>query len=165
MNMKTMEGLMGANTSSSLMDTPMRIYQEAKGRGDTAVMERAMGYAGQMADSAQEYQVKTEKGMEEEARETREKEKAEREKAIEKRREENEKLEERIREAGNEGTGSGDIRRGDISADTVEISEEGKAAVKESVETAVEAPAESVIYTKTGGVVGMEQEASISVSV
>ena len=38
-----------------LMNTPMRVYKEAERRGDTAVMERAMGYAGDFADKAEDY--------------------------------------------------------------------------------------------------------------
>ncbi len=37
------------------------------GTGDTAVMERAMGYAGDFAGNAERYQKKAEKGMKEEA--------------------------------------------------------------------------------------------------
>lgn len=45
MNTKTMEGLVGARTNMNLMNTPMRVFKEARRKGDTATMERAMGYA------------------------------------------------------------------------------------------------------------------------
>lgn len=165
MHTKTMEGLAGANMSMKLMNTPMRVYKEAERRGDTAVMERAMGYACDFADKAKDYQKTTEKGMEEDAKEAREKAKTEQENAIRKRKEEREKLEKRIAESRKEDT------------DTVSISENGKAALDgktDSVQTGadngipVEETAdaikmEPVIYTKTGEV--SESGINISVSV
>lgn len=32
-----------------LLNTPFRVYKDAERRGDTAVMERAMGYVGEFA--------------------------------------------------------------------------------------------------------------------
>ena len=62
MHTKTMEGLAGANMSMKLMNTPLRVYKEAERRGDTTVMERAMGYVKNFADKAEDYQKVTEKG-------------------------------------------------------------------------------------------------------
>ena len=84
MHTKTMEGLAGASMNMKLMNTPMRVYKEAERRGDTAVMERAMGYTCDFADKAKDYQKTTEKGMEEDAKEAREKAKTEQENAIRK---------------------------------------------------------------------------------
>ena len=61
MNSKTVEGLVGARTNVNLLNTPMRIYEEASRRGDTAAMERAIGYAGVVSDKAEEYQVKADR--------------------------------------------------------------------------------------------------------
>ena len=58
MNTKTMEGLSGASANMKLVNTPMRVFREAKRRGDTATMERAMGYAGQFFNKAEEYKNK-----------------------------------------------------------------------------------------------------------
>ena len=44
--------------SMKLMNTLMRVYKEAERRGDTAVMERVMGYVGELADKAEDYQKK-----------------------------------------------------------------------------------------------------------
>ena len=44
MHTKTMEGLAGASMNMKLLNTPFRVYKDAGRRGDTAVMERAMGY-------------------------------------------------------------------------------------------------------------------------
>ena len=163
MNTKTMEGLVGARTNMNLMNTPMRVFKEARRKGDTATMERAMGYADEFSDKAEDYKTEADKGMEEDAREAREKAKLQREEAIQERREEREKLEDRI-----EGN-----RNADTNTDTVEISEEGKALLKDNVDSGsigsdeikMDAVKEPVTYTKTGETVSAEHEASISVSV
>ena len=163
MNSKTMEGLVGARTNMNLLNTPMRVFKEARRKGDTETMERAMGYVGDFSDKAEDYKAKADKGMEEDAQEAREKAKAQREEAIQKRREEREKLESKIEES----------READTNADTVEISEEGKVLLKDNIEpdSAVsaeiktDAVKEPVIYTKTGETAPSEQGASISVSV
>ena len=80
MHTKTMEGLAGASMNMKLLNTPLRVYKDAERRGDTAVMERAMGYVGEFADKAEDYQKKAEKGMKEDAKEAREKAKTEQEK-------------------------------------------------------------------------------------
>ena len=156
MNTKTMEGIVGARTNMNLLNTPMRVYKEARRKGDTATMERAMGYVGEFSDKAEDYKAEADKGMEEDAKESREKAKLQREEAIQKRREEREKLEERIEE------------NRDADTDTVEISEEGKVLLKDNVdfdEIKMDAVKEPVTYTKTGETVPSEQGASISVSV
>ena len=104
MHAKTMEGLAGASMSMKLMNTPMRVYKEAERRGDTAVMEQAMGYASDFADKAEDYRKTSEKGMKEDVKEAREKTKTEQENAIRKRKEEREEQEKRIAESRNEDT-------------------------------------------------------------
>lgn len=162
MHAKTMEGLAGASMSMKLMNTPIRVYKEAERRGDTAVMERAMGYASDFADKAEDYQKTTEKGMKEDAKEAREKAKAEQENAIQKRREQREELEKRKEEN----------RKGDT--DAMSISESGKVVLSDksdpdnsisAQETADSIKMESVIYTKTGEATGDKPGANISVSV
>ena len=165
MHTKTMEGLVGARTNMNLMNTPMRVFKEARRKGDTATMERAMGYVDDFSDKAKEYQAEADKGMEEDAKEARKKAELQREEAVRKRREEREKLEAKIEEN----------RNADTNADTVEISEDGKVLLKDNldtdavgVETVVvksDAVKEPVTYTKAGDAVPMEQETSISVSV
>ncbi len=167
MHTKTMEGLTGASMSMKLMNTPMRVYKEAEHRGDTAAMERAMGYAGDFADKAEDYRKTTEKGMKEDAKEASEKAKTEQENAIQKRREQRGELEERIAKS----------RNGDT--DTVSISESGKAALNgktDSVqtgadngisaeETADAVKTEPATYSKTGEKAEFEPGANFSVSV
>ena len=167
MHTKTMEGLAGASMSMELLNTPFRIYKAAEQRGDIAVMERAMGYVGEFADKAEDYQKKAEKGIEEDAKEAREKAKTEQENAIQKRREQREEMEKRIVES----------RNGDT--DTVSVSESGKAVLDGKADS-VQAGAdngisvdgttdvikmEPVIYTKTGEALKSESGTNISVSV
>ena len=165
MHTKTMEGLAGASMNMKLLNTPFSVYKDAERRGDTAVMERAMGYAGEFADKAEDYQKKAEKGMKEDAKEAREKAELQREEVVQKRREEREKLETKIEEN----------RNADSNTDIVEISEEGKVLLKdnlasdavgaETVAVKSDTVKEPVTYSKTGDAVPMEQETSISVSV
>ena len=165
MHAKTMEGLAGASMNMKMMSTPFRVYQEAERRGDTSVMERAMGYVGETADKTEDYQKKVEKGMEEEAKEAREKAKSEQENAIRKRKEEHGEQEKRIAESRNGNT------------DTVSISENGKTILGERSDlaqagTVSNMPAETVdvvktepvIYTKTGEATKPESGTNISVS-
>ena len=165
MHTKTMEGLIGARTNMNLMNTPMRVFKEARRKGDTETMERAMGYVGDFSDKAEEYKAEADKGMEEDAKEARKKAELQREEAVQKRREEREKLKAKIEEN----------RNADTNADTVEISEEGKVLLKDNLDTDAvgvetdvvksDAVKEPVTYTKAGDAVPMEQETSISVSV
>lgn len=167
MHTKTMEGLAGASTNMKMLNTPFGVYKEARRKGDTAVMERAMGYVNEFAGKAEEYQKKAEEGMKEDAKEAREKAELEQENAIRKRKEEREELEKRIAESRNE------------NGDTVEISESQKAiwsedinpdqtgtdskvSAKEAEDTVKMKP---VIYTKTGEAVQLEPGANIAVSV
>ena len=167
MNTKTMEGLVGARTNMNLLNTPMRVYKEARRKGDTATMERAMGYVGEYSDKADEYKAEADKGMEEDAREAREKVKLQCEEAIRKRKEEREKLEDRIEENRNADTNT------DTKACLLEISEEGKVLLKDNIDSGsagsdeikMDAAKNPVTYTKTGEAIPSKQGVSISVSV
>lgn len=170
MNAKTMEGIAGAGTNMKLIETPMRVFRDARRRGDLAVMERALGYAGDFADKSREYMVKADEGMEEDAKKAREEREEEQEKAIQKRREEREKLEERLRADANQKTNAEksadkstdngtDVNHSAASdTDTVYISEEGKVLLKEqtaSFDTASDGTKaavlkEAVFYTSDG---------------
>ena len=133
MHTKTMEGLIGARTNMNLVDTPMRVYKEARRKGDLGAMERAMGYA---------------------------KEKLEREEELEK------KWEEKREEGGEQ------ISRLE-HADTVELSEEGKAFMRENQDSGIDdvsLPAtnpavvkEPVLYTSAGMTKPAESKPKVSV--
>ena len=163
MNMKTVEGLVGARININLSDTAMSVYREASQKGDTAAMERALGYAGQMTNQAEAYEAKAEEGMKADAKELKEKAKADQEKVIEKRREEREQLEARIEKSR------------EPEDDIVQISEEGKAALQESAGAEDTDSADSsasdtgeippVVYTSTGevNIQALETEPGLSV--
>ena len=124
MNTKTMEGLIGAGKNIELANTPMRVYKEARRKGDLATMERTMGYAGEFAVKADEYRAQADQGTQEEAKENRKKAELERKEAIRNRREEREKPEQEIaarREEHKESTESIDDTATDLksSAETV----------------------------------------------
>lgn len=163
MHTKTMEGLIGARTNMNLMNTPMCVYKEARRKGDSETMERAMGYVGECSDRAEEYKAEADEGMKKDAEEARKIAKEQREEAIQKRRDEREKLEKKIEEN----------RNGDANTEAVEISEEGKVLLKDSTglddtvsaETKTDTVSEPVTYTKTGETVSAEQSISTSISV
>lgn len=164
MNMKTVEGLIGARSNINLSDTAMGVYRQAAQKGDTATAERALGYAGDMVDQAESYETKAEEGMKADAKELRKKAKADQEKVAEKRKEDQRELEARI-EQGRKPDG-----------DTVEISKEGIAALAEDsgTETAgsADAPSNSgtsemppVVYNSAGELSPQEAPAQVSVVV
>lgn len=167
MNTKTMEGLVGAGTNMNLINTPMRVYREAERKGNTAVMERAMGYVGEFGNKAEAYKAKAEEGLKEDAEAAREKAKSEQEKAIEKRREERTQLKERMEEnrrtsadAGVAAGGEKD-REGKVSINVTGGSSDGT----DSGETEKSTVKEPVLYTKTGEVSRAEQPSDISISI
>lgn len=163
MHTKTMEGLIGARTNVNLTSTPMRVYEEARRKGDSETMERAVGYAGECLDQAEEYKAEADEGMKKDVEENRKIAQEQREEAIQKCRDEREKLEKKAEEN----------RNGDADTDTVEISEEGKVLLKDSADmdnavsakTKTDAVGEPVTYTKIGETVSAEQSAGTSISV
>lgn len=165
MNTKTMEGLVGASTSINLLDTPFKVYKEARQKGDTGTMERAMGYVGEFSGKAEKYKAEADEGMKEDAKEAREKAELERERMIQKRREERQEFEKRTEE--------------NRSKDTVELSEAGKELLKDngdlgsadsdsSVSAEIRTDAvktEPVIYTKDGGAALSSEGTGVNISV
>lgn len=118
MNTKTMEGLVGAGTNMKMTETPMRVFKEARRRGDIATMERAMGYVSEFSERSGDYKSEADQGMKEDAEEARKKAELEAEKAIQKRKEEREQQKEQLEESKNKDQ--------DNIVDVVEISEDGK---------------------------------------
>ena len=163
MHLKTMEGLTGARTNMNLLNTPFRVYKEARLKGDTEKMGQAMGYMSDCHKAACEYKEEADEGMKKDVEETRKIAKEQREEAIQNRRKEREKLEERIEEN----------RNGDADTDIVEISEEGKVLLKDSTglddtvsaETKTDTVRKPITYTKTGETVSAEQGISTNISV
>ena len=136
MQAKTMEGLVGARTNIEVMQTPMRVYKDARRRGDMAVMERSMDYAGDFAEKAAQYKETAAEGMEEDAKEAKKQAEAVREKSREARRtqreeqmEHLEKIRDNAKTGGEDAAGTGEI--GEVT-DEVEISAEGRALLDAS---------------------------------
>lgn len=187
MHTKTMEGLIGARTNMNMTEVPMRVFKEARRKGDTATMERAMGYVNDFQDRAYDYKDKADEGMKEEAKEDREKEKLEREQALEKRREERRqeqaKLQEQIQEThakaqtspeagtqnkadnttGLHAVGTDKNTQEDTESsrkqttDTVEISPEGQALYNQANNDGHTTPKQPSFYSSAGVAKRMEQ--------
>lgn len=160
---KTMEGLTGARTNLNLRNVPMKVYKEARRKGDLGTMERAMDYAGDFTEKAEEYRKKADEGMQEEAEEAKKQEQRQREKLIEKRKAEREQIQEKIesereeksankKEHTIESTTTGDSTEyTEGRADTVQLSTEGKEMLKESaIKRNTNFEQEPVLYTKSG---------------
>ncbi len=123
MHAKTMEGLIGARTNMELLNTPFRVFKEARLKGDTAMMERAMGYMNECEEDAYEYKEVADEGMKKDAEETRKIAEEQREEMIKNRRTEREEQQKKLEEERQEKLGQKPV-------DTVEISEEGKVLLK-----------------------------------
>ena len=159
MNIKTMEGLAGANTSIQLISTPMSVAKEAERKGDTEKLKRALSYASEMADQAEQYSEKTDEGMKLEAKEAKEQEELRQEELIKARKAEREEQENRIKE--------GEGKQKEASFDVAEISEEGKHQV-EMADTSSSVPAElsqNVTYDKSGEAVEAVAETKENIDV
>ncbi len=155
MNVKTMEGLAGANASIHLMSTPMGIAKEAENKGDTEKMKRALSYASQMTDQAEAYGEKTSKGMELDAEEAKKQEELRQEEWIQARRKEREELEKKVKE--------GEEASGEAGLDSVEISGEGKYQAEMAAPSADNAP--DVVYDKSGEAVEAAAETGENINV
>lgn len=133
MRAASMERLIGAYANMKLSETPMRVYREAERRGDTEGMERAMGYVTEFQEKAQEYADKIPEELAKELREERREQELRQNQGIEQRREETQKYQETLQECSPSG-----MQR----ADSVEISQEGQAALKGDIQ--IKAPTAAV---------------------
>lgn len=86
MDVRMIEGMLGAGRSVRLANTPMSVYRRACAEGDPERMQRALGYAGGCTEEAERSREKLEEGLEAEARAERKKARLEREAALEARR-------------------------------------------------------------------------------
>lgn len=66
---KTADGLLGANNAMNVIRTPMKVFKEARAKGDTAMMERAMGYVEKTNTAAWESKNNADEGLKQEAEE------------------------------------------------------------------------------------------------
>ena len=135
----TMEGLIGAGVNMKLMDTPMRVYKEARRKGDLGAMERAMGYASEFQDAAYEYKEKAEKELRKEMQENREEQQREREEALAERREETKETQketaEKLAQKAEENRNGNDVSTENTKtppADSLVISNEGQKLLQDN---------------------------------
>ena len=151
MNAKTMEGLAGASTSIRMVSTPMNVAKEAERKGDTDKMQRALGYAAQLTNQAEEYSEKTSQGMKLEAEESKEQEKLRQENLDKARKEKRAEQEKQVKESIAKQEG--------IPSDSVEISEEGKhiANIEGEISSNPIDNTQDVTYSKSGEAVDVVQ--------
>ncbi|MCM1055859.1 MAG: hypothetical protein NC394_10105 [Bacteroides sp.] len=154
MTAKTTEGLIGANAAVKEIRTPMKVFKEARARGDQATMKRAMGYAEKFNGDAWEHKARADEGLKQEAVEAKEKEKLQREELEQRLKENRAETEKRIEEA----------RKGDNVVETSDGSENEKTELEAPVETA-EAKIAPVTYTKEGDVKAAVDEVKFNVTV
>ncbi len=85
----SMEGLIGANANVNIAKVPLRVYEEAERKGDTATMERSMDYFTEFSQKAVRYKEKAAEETLKEQREERAEREREAEEALERKIEEN----------------------------------------------------------------------------
>lgn len=159
----TTGSLIGANVAMNEIRTPMKVFKEARARGDTATMKRAMGYVNSLNEDAWEYKKKADEGLKEEAVEAKEKELLEREELANRIRENREETEKRPEEAGKNPAVIGADSAADSeekSGSEIELSTEHTNA--ENTSDNIDAP---ITYTKTGEVFNLDPEIKLSVKV
>lgn len=101
MQAKTATGLIGANAYLQETRVPMKVFKEARAEGDTAKMERAMGYVEKLGGTALEYKKQADKGLREDAEKARKEEQEQKEKLEQRTKEKRAKAEQRLEEARN----------------------------------------------------------------
>lgn len=163
---KTTGNLIGANVAMDEIRTPMKVFKEARARGDTATMKRAMGYVEAFNEDAWEYKAKADEALKEEAVEAKEKERLEREELAERIKENHTETEEKLEEACKSPVSESpsepqEEKDGDGNTDSeIELSTEHTDV--ELTKSASDAP---VTYTKTGKTVPSNPEIKFSVTV
>ena len=132
----SMNAFMGASSNLELVNTPMKVFKEARARRDTEVMKRAMGYVTEFGKNAEKNADKLGEETIKETREARKQQEIEREQAIEEARQKNKtEREQAINDTEKptvEPTETTDATAADKKTnDRVEMSESGRAAITE----------------------------------
>lgn len=166
---KTAGNLIGANVTMNVIRTPLKVYKEARARGDESTMKRAMGYVEDFNENAWEYKAKADEALKQEAVEAKEKERLEREELAERIKENHTETEERLEEASKPPVSTpvpensseiGEETDLDGADPKIELSAEHTDA--EQIKGASDSP---VTYTKTGKTVPANTEIKFSVTV
>lgn len=160
---KTAEGLLGANNAMNVIRTPMKVFKEARARGDKETMDRAMGYIERSHDEAWEKKYSADEGLKQEAEENKLKAEQEREELAQRIRENRDELENRIEESSGIETVISDGGKGKSETEGDTLAEAVTAAV--SAKAAETAQTDPVTYTKSGEVKVVEVKTEFSVSV
>ncbi len=155
---KTTDGLLGANNAMNVITTPMKVFKEARARGDTATMERAMGYVEKTNTAAWESKNNADEGLKQEAKENKLKQQRESEELAARIKA---KTEEMQQKPDNEGTLPDPVptEEGETK-ETAEANPEATVAAPYGEETA-----DPVTYTKSGETKPAEVEPQFNVVV
>lgn len=159
---KTAEGLLGANNAMNVIRTPMKVFKEARARGDKETMDRAMGYVEKSHDEAWEKKYSADEGLKQEAEENKLKAEQQREELAQRIRENRREIENRIEESGGETTAvptASEGSEGDTAADNI------SKIVTEAASAETEVSAAPVTYTKSGEVKAAETVTEFSITV
>lgn len=166
---RTAEGLIGANVAMKEIRTPMKVYKEARARGDTAVMKRAMGYVENCSDDAWEHKAKADEGLKQEAVEAKEKAQHDREELEQRLKENRRETEKRIEEARNgENAAEAAVNAAQNTSEEVKTELDNPLEVSETTAEAAQAaadPSVPVTYTKNGDIRPANTEIKFSVTV
>lgn len=114
-----MQSLVGASTSLKSADVSMSVYQQAKNKGDSTTMERALGYTCDSMNDAAKAKTQAQQALEESQAEAKDQAKAEQKTELQQAADKTH-LKTPSQSANNKKASS---------ADTVEISKEGKASL------------------------------------
>lgn len=164
---KTAEGLLGANNAMNVIRTPMKVFKEARARGDKETMDRAMGYVEKAHDEAWEKKYSADEGLKQEAEENKIKAEQQREELAQRIKENRKELEERIGESGDGNAAAAVVSEGekiDAAENTDETAAEAVTRAVGAENTEIKQPA-PVTYTRTGEVKTAEANIRFSVNV
>lgn len=164
---KTAEGLIGANNAMNVLQTPMKVFKEARAKGDTETMKRAMGYVEKSNEEAWRKKASADEGLKQEAEENKIKAEEQR-KELEQRIKDNSKeLEERIKNSDKENEDSA-VLCGKISeCSDEEVKSVTQTDIKEieTYKTEKTETVQPVTYTKTGEVKVVSTNVDFSIDV
>lgn len=164
---KTAEGLLGANNAMNVIRTPMKVFKEARARGDKATMDRAMGYVEKSHDEAWEKKYSADEGLKQEAEENKLKVEELREELTERIRESREELEKRAdgnAESAAVGANSQAVETGE-SAESAETVTELMENIPEEYRVAGKNVTAPVTYNKAGGTRAADPKIEFSATV
>lgn len=153
---KVTGNLIGANVAMDEIRTPMKVFKEARARGDKETMDRAMGYVGSLNDDAWDYKKKADEGIKEEAVEAKEKERLEKEELANRIKESFDEVEKALTEASDNPAADNEELKPEANT------EQESSEIGEDNKDNIDAP---VTYTKAGTVVSMDTDFEISMSV